>query len=623
MFSILRFSSLAFFLTASFTLGVQASNDAPSKSPTAVNEVITHSHALNVYGNPKYAASFERFDYTSPKAVKGGRIKLAEIGTFDTTNPYTTKGVAIRNAGLVHGSLMTGSGDEPSTLYAHIAKQVSYSNEFNWISFTLNEKAVFSDGKPITAQDVKFTFEILTTKGDPAYKLAFQDVESVDVLKDNHVKFTLKQKNRDLLSSIAGLPVLAKHYWQDRDFEKTTLDVPVSSGPYSIAKLEAGRFVTYQRNPDYWARDLNVNNGVFNFDKVHVDYYRDTEVAFEAFKANNYDYHFELTSKTWATGYDISAVKNGDIQKLLIDDKRVQGMQATIFNVRQPLLQDIHLRQAISMAFDFEWTNKNIFYNAYTRTQSFFQNTPYQAQGKPSAAELALLTPFKETLPKAVFGDAFVAPVTDGSGNNRKVLREAKKLLTSAGYTVKQGQLYAPDGKTPIVLEMMERQKGLNRIINPWIANLKRLGIIVNLRFIDQTQWVNRLQDYDFELASLVYSGRDIPGNEQIIYWGSKSADTPKSSNYIGIKHNAVDSLTRAIVDASDEQSRIAAARALDRVLMHSHYVVPKYYGEHHRIAFWNKFSRPKTPTSYDFRHEYGIHTWWFDEAKAKKLNKQ
>lgn len=593
-------------------------------SASALAEVkVTKSHALALFGPPKYEEGFERFEYTSPNAVKGGRLKLAEIGTFDSTNPFSAKGLVIRNYGLLYDSLMSGSADEPATLYANIAQWVEYPDDFTWVTFYLNPAATFSDGKPITAEDVRFTFETLTTKADPAYKLFYKDVKEVSVLNPTTVKFSLSTSNRDLLAGLASLTVLPKHYWLDREFDKTTLDIPVSSGPYIIDELESGRFVVYKRNKNYWARDLNVKRGIFNFDEIQVDYYRDSLVAFEALKAGNFDYWYELVSKNWATGYDIEPVKQGKLKRMSFSDKRARGITGTLFNMRKPMLQDIALRKAITYAFDFEWTNKNIFYSLYHRTNSFFENTEYQAVGKPSPAELALLEPFRAELPADVFGEAFVAPSSDDPGGIRGNLRTAKKILTDAGYTVKDSQLYAPDGKTPIVIEMIERQKTLDRILNPWIANLKRLGITIELRMIDQTQWVNRVQAYDFEITGLVYQGVSVPGNEQLIYWGSESADTPQASNYMGIKSKAVDAMCQAIIDAKNTEERITAARALDRILMHSYYLVPKYHNKNNFLAYWNKFSMPDVRTTYDFRHEFGIHTWWIDAEKEAALSEK
>ncbi len=581
------------------------------------------SHAITLSEKPKYEANFERFEYTSPKAKKGGKIKIAEIGTFDTTNPFTEKGVSIRNYGLIYDSLMQSSADEPSTFYGLIAESIEYDSKFDWIIFNLNPNATFSDGKPILSEDVRFTFDILRSKGTANYKLYFSDITQIEVLTKHRIKFSLKRKNKDLILGIASIRILPKHYWTNREFEKTTLDLPVSSGPYRLNKLDAGRFVEYQRNDTYWARDLNVNKGLYNFDTIQVDYYRDTDIAFEAFKAGAYDYHYELISKSWATGYDVAAVKNGDIVKLLLPDNAAKGISGVVFNQRKPVLQDLALRKAMNLAFDFEWTNKNLFYGLYKRTQSAFQDTEYQAQSTPSKAELDLLTPFKDILPKEVFGEAYLAPITDGKGNNRANLRKAKKLLQEAGYSIKEGQLISPITQKPVKLEYLERQKGLEKIVNPWIANLKRLGITVEFRMMDQTQWINRLQSYDFDLIGLVYRGIEIPGNEQELYWGSESAKTPMSSNYPGVQNKAIDHLTQKVINAKNKQERITAARALDRILTHSQYVLPKYHNPNNKIAYWNKFSRPEKSTRYDFRHELGLHTWWYNDKKANTLNKK
>jgi microcin C transport system substrate-binding protein len=588
---------------------------------TCFGEEIVKSHALAKYGEPKYPEGFERFDYTSPRAVKGGSVKIAEVGSFDSLNPFIQKGVAERNIELIYDTLMVSSADEPNTMYGLIASKVEYPENRSWIIFHLNPKAHFADNQPITANDVKFSFETLVSKGDPAYKVYYADVGEVKILSPHSIKFSISNPdNKDLLESIASLVVLPMHFWEGKDFTANSLDSPLGSGAYKIGRVDAGRSITYLRDANYWASDLNVNRGLYNFDSIQVDYYRDLEIVLEAFKSGNFDYHFELSSKGWATAYDVPAVKSGKIIRLELEDRNAQGMIGTLFNQRKPKLQNRALRQAMDLAFDFEWTNKNIFYGSYFRTESFFQNTEYQAKELPSSAELKLLEPYKDILPPEVFREAYKAPKTDGSGNNRDQLRQAKKILNDAGYKVVNGNLIDPKTQKPVEIEYLDRQQGLDRVINPWLANLKKLGITVNYRMIDQAQWINRLQSYDFDIISLVYPGFDSPGNEQALYWGSTSADTEFSSNYMGIKNPAIDKMIEHLNTAKDQESRVTAARALDRILMHSHYLVPKYHSGTNRIAYWNKFSQPDQPTTYDFRHNVGFFTWWYDEEKAKSL---
>ncbi len=582
------------------------------------------SHAIAMHGQPKYPEGFERFEYTSSKATKGGTLKLAGAGSsFDSFNQFISKGVAEPNLGLMYDSLMVGSADEPSTLYGLVAQSIEYPEDRSEITFYLNPKAVFSDGKKITAKDVEFTFTTLTTKGDPQYKLYFADVEKVTVVSDEVVNFKLKHnRNKELIMSIATLPILPQHYWQEREFNKTTLDIPIGSGPYSIKSFDAGRQITYQRNPNYWAQDLNVNKGLYNFDSLIIDFYRDMDVALEAFKSGAYDYQYELMSKAWATGYDIPAVKNGDIQKIMMPDDNIQGMLGILFNTRKPPLNDAALREAMSLAFDFEWTNKNMFYGLYARSDSFFENSELEAMGAPSKEELALLTPLKDQLPAATFQEKYAVSTTDGSGNNRESLRRAKQLLDKAGYIIKNNQLIDPKTQKPIEFEYIERQQGFERIVSPWLANLKKLGIVVNFRMLDQAQWITRLQEYDFDMLAISYPPTLSPGAEQALYWGSESAKTPMSSNYMGIQNPAIDALITHVVEAKNRDEQVIAARALDRALINNHYLVPLYHNRSHRIAYWNKFERPENTTHYDFRYRVGMHTWWYSNEKALALKK-
>ncbi|MDZ7924638.1 MAG: extracellular solute-binding protein [Marinagarivorans sp.] len=576
-----------------------------------------------MHGQPKYPAGFERFEYTSSKAVKGGALKIAGTGSFDSLNQFISKGVAEPNLGLIYDSLMVGSADEPSTLYGLVAQSIEYPKDRSEITFNLNPNAIFSDGKKITASDVEFTFKKLTTEGDPQYKLYFADVEKITVLSENAVNFKLKHnRNQELIMSIATLPILPKHYWQGREFNKTTLEIPVGSGPYTIERLDAGRQVTYLRNANYWAQDINVNKGLYNFNRVIVDYYRDLDVALEAFKSGAYDYQYELMSKAWATAYDVPAVKNGDIQKIMLPDDNIQGMLGILFNTRKPPLNDAALREAMSLAFDFEWTNKNMFYGLYARSDSFFENSELEATGTPSKEELALLTPLKDQLPPTTFGEKYAVAVTDGSGNNRTSLGRAKQLLDKAGYTIKNNQLIDPKTQKAVEFEYLERQQGFERVISPWLANLKKLGISVNFRMLDQAQWITRLQDYDFDMLALSYPPTLSPGAEQALYWGSESAKTPMSSNYIGIQNPAIDSLITHVVEAKNREAQIIAARALDRALINNHYLVPLYHNRSHRIAYWNKFERPETTTHYDFRQRVGMYTWWYSKEKDQALKK-
>lgn len=587
-----------------------------------VKPKIIQSHALVKHGQPKYPEGFERFDYTSPNAVKGGEVTIAETGSYDSLNYFIQKGVAERNATLIYDSLMVSSADEPKTFYGLIAQSIEYPSDQSWIIFNLNPKAYFADGKPITADDVAFSFNTLINDGDPFYKTYFKDVDEITVLAKHKIKFSIKNPdNKEMLQGIASLPVFPKHFWADKSFAKSGLTPPLGSGAYKIEKFDAGRSITYVRDDNYWAKDLNVNKGLYNYDKINVEYFRDMDVGFEAFKSGVFDYRYELISKTWAIGYDIPHVKSGKIKRLEFDDTQAKGISGIFYNLRKPYLQNRALRQAMGMAFDFEWVRKNIFYGSYSRTQSFFENTQYKASGTPSPAELALLNPFKKQLPKDVFGEAYKAPVTDGSGNNRKQLRAAKQLLTAAGYTIEQGKLIDPTTKKPIELEFIIAQATLERVLNPWIANVKKLGITINLRLMDVAQYSNRMQTFDYELTWTIVPGIDIPGNEQTSLWGSEAADIESSANYLGLKNPAVDSLLKALNAVQNDEQRAIITSALDRILTHSHYITPLYHSKSNRIAYWDKFGIPKQHPTYDFRHGVGFYTWWIDPEKEKQLN--
>lgn len=588
---------------------------------TTAEEIIS-SHAIAKYGKPKYAEGFERFDYTSPNAKKGGEVTLAETGGYDSLNMFIQKGVPARNIGLVYDSLMVSSADEPNTLYGLVAKRIEYPEKSkSWVAFELNNDAKFSDGHPIDADDVKFTFETLVNHGDPVYKMYFTDVGKVEVLNKHKIKFTISNPdNKDIVQTIAGLPIFPQHFWQGKDFEKGNLLVPLGSGAYKVEAFDAGRSVTYVRDKNYWAKDLNVNNGLYNFDRIHVDYYRDQDVEFEAFKSGAFDYIYELTAKTWATGYDIPQVKSGQIKRLEFEDEAAKGISGIFFNLRKPELRNSALREAFDLALDYEWTRKNISYNSYHRTNSFYENTRYAAEGKPSPAELKLLNPFKDQLPEAVFGEPYQPPTTDGSGNNRKNLRKASLLLKEAGFSIKNNVLLHPDSGKPVELDIIMRQKGLEKYLNPWIANLKKIGITVNIKMMDLAQWSNRLQEFDYDIAWVGFKGIETPGDEQALLWGSDAADVKGGANYLGLKNPVVDALIEKIISAENDDERVAATRALDRVLTHSHYIVPLYHSKTNRLAFWDKFAYPETRTSYDFRHGVGFFTWWIDEAKEKSL---
>ncbi len=605
------------YLVSSFIFTYPAVANADS---AISSKRITKSHAIAMHGQYKYPKNFTRFDYTSDQAKKGGLLRLFGTGTFDSLNDYIAKGNAAENLGLIYDSLTTSAADEPFTQYGLLAKTIEYPDDRSWVIFHLHPEAYFHDGTTITADDVVFTFNLLIEKGNPSFKFYYSDVANVEAISTHKVKFTFKPTdNRELPLTVGQLPVLPKHFWQDKEFDKTSLDMPLGSGPYRIHSVDAGRNITYARDEKYWGRNLPVNNGLYNFDRISIDYYRDSNVAIEALKANEYDYRWENSSKFWATSYDIPAVKKKQLIKKIVEHKANSGMQGFVFNLRKPIFKDIALRKAIGYAFDFEWSNQTLFYNAYERSNSFFSNSEFAATQLPTDKELALLTPYKDQLPPEVFTTIFETPESDGSGRNRKNLRAAKKLLDKAGYTVKDNQLYNKAGEA-ITFEILLVSPGFERIVNPFIKSLSKLRITANIRLVDTSQYINRSRSFDFDMLVQVFAQSESPGNEQYNLWGSKAATTNGSGNLIGIQDPVVDKMIDHIVNAADREELVIATRALDRVLLHNHYVVPQWYKASNRIVYWNKFGIPDTAPIYDRYYRTGVFTWWYDEEKAKQL---
>lgn len=576
---------------------------------------IIESHGIAMHGDMKYSADFSHFDYVNPSAPKGGSVTLAAYGTFDSFNGDIVKGDAAKYLNLIYDTLMVQSMDEPFTMYGLVAEKVEYPEDRSWITFHINPSARFQDGKSITAEDVVFTFNTLMEKGAPYYKAYYADVvkaEAIDTLK---VKFTARDdKNRELPLILGQLKVLPKHYWQDKDFAKSTLDIPLGSGPYQIKAFDNGKTVTFERIDDYWAKDLPVTKGFYNFQTVQVEYYRDETVMLEAFKGGRYDYREENSSKRWATEYSGTNIRNGKIIVEELQHKNPTGMQAFIMNTRRTLFKDPLVREALDYAFDFEWTNKQLFYGAYKRTNSFFSNSDLAATGLPNKKELALLEPFKDDLPEHVFSKEYQSPTTNGSGHNRKNIRKAISLLKQAGWTFKDTQLVHAETGEPFKFEILLYSKDFERIVLPYIKNLKRLGIEASARIVDTTNYIRIIRDFDFDMLIGGFGQSNSPGNEQRDYWFSKFSDHKGSRNIIGIKDPVVDNLIDNIISAQSRDDLVAACRALDRVLLWSHYVIPQWHIDKHRIAYWNKFEKPAQPPIYG---DVGFFTWWVKQDPA------
>ena len=569
-------------------------------------------HAQTLYDEPpKYPANFTHFDYVNPDAPKGGTLRQAGFGGFDSLNPFINKGVAAEDIGMIYDTLTRHSLDEPFTEYGLLAEKIEKAPDNAWVLFYLRPEARFHDGHPVTAEDVKFTFDTLMSKGAPMYRGYYADVDNVEVEGTHRVRFIFKQAgNRELPLIVGQLPVLPKHWWAERDFSKGNLDVPLGSGPYKVADVQAGRSIRYERVKDWWGKDLPVNRGFYNFDTLQTDYYRDNTVALEALKAGQFDYWLEMSAKNWATAYNTEAVANGQLIKEEIANHNPTGMQGFIFNTRRPLFNDRRVREALGLLFDFEWANRQLFNGAYTRTRSYFDNSELASVGLPSPEELKLLEPLRAQIPPQVFTDEYQPSVTDGSGIIREQQRRAYQLLQEAGWRVDGDQMLDSTGK-PVTIEFLLAQTEFERILLPFKRNLADLGIELVIRRVDVSQYINRLRSRDFDLIVGGFGQSNSPGNEQREYWHSSSADNPGSRNFIGLKDPAVDKLVEGLINADSRKSLITHTRALDRVLLWGHYVVPNWHIKTWRVAYWNRFEHPKVTPQYDI----GLHTWW---ARAK-----
>jgi microcin C transport system substrate-binding protein len=579
-------------------------------------------NALSLIGEPRYKPGFDHFDFVNPNAPKGGTARLSVApGTFDSLNPYIVAGTPPQGIGLVFESLTQDSIGEPSTAYGLIAESITVPSDNSWVEYTLNPKAKWHDGKPITPEDVIFSFNTLMEKGTPFWAQYYHNVKKAEKTGPRKVKFSFDQAgNRELPMIMGQLPVLPKHYWQGRAFDKVTQDPPLGSGPYRISEVKPGRSITYERVKDYWGADLPVNKGFYNFDRITYEFFQDETVELEALKTYKFDFISENTAKTWATQYtpeSFPALKAGLVKKEELRHQNPTGMQAFAFNIRRDVFKDVRVRQALGLAFDFEWTNRNMFYGQYARTESFFSNSDLASSGLPSPAELALLNPLKGKIPASVFTQPFKAPATDGTGNNRDNLRQAVALLQQAGYEIKGKALVNKQTGKPLTFEILNAQPAFERIMLPYVEALKRLGIDANIRSVDPAQYEQRMKDFDFDMTVETFPQSESPGNEQREFWSSAASTRTGSRNIIGIRNPAVDALIDKVIYAPDRAGLVAATRALDRVLLNSYYVIPMWHTRVFRIAWWDKFGRPaKMPA-----HHHGFPViWWLDPAKDAAL---
>lgn len=601
---------LAFAAFALLLLAVSPAGAEPGKI----------THGLSLFGDDlKYGPDFKHFDYVNPNAPKGGTVRLYGLGTFDSLNPFIIKGTPTGAVALIYDALLESAQDEPSTMYGLLAATVEVGPEHSWVAFKLREEARWHDGKPVTPEDVIFSFEILKEKGAPFYRHYYANVVKAEKIGDRTVKFTFDEKgNRELPLIVGQLTVLPKHYWEGRDFTSTTLEPPLGSGPYRVASVDPGRSITLTRVEDYWGEDLPVNKGRNNFGEIVYDYYRDSVVALQAFKAHAYDFRMETSSRMWATAYDFPAVRDGRVVKTEVPHELPVGMQAFAFNIRRPLFQDPRVRQALGYAFDFQWSNANLFYGQYIRTESYFENSELAASGLPSEAELKFLEPLRGQIPDEVFTQEWQAPKTDGSGNIRPQLRKAYGLLKEAGWDVKNGRLVNAEGK-PFEFEILlnAAQPDFERVVAPFVQNLDRLGIKATIRAVDTAQYVQRNDTFQFDMVVQSWPQSLSPGNEQRNYWGSDAADREGSENIVGIEDPAIDALIDKIIYAGSREELVAATRALDRVLLWNFFVIPNWYSDSFRIAYWDRFGRPEIAPKYGLGFP---DTWWIDKGRDDAL---
>lgn len=588
-------------------------------NPCAADEKIISTHALAMHGKPKYGTDFKHFDYVNPEAPKGGTITYAAIGSYDNFHRYAQRGIAASGSDGLYDTLMTYSEDEIDVSYPLIAEKVEYSSDYTWMTFYLNPKARFQDGKPITSEDVVFSFYKFFNEGVPQFKQIYKDVEKVEAIDKSRVRFSLKQGSKENLFSIAGgLKILPEHYWKERNFAEPLTEVPVGSSAYTIKDYKIGQYVVYERVKDYWAADLPVNKGQNNFDYMRYDYYRDDTVSLEAFKSGEFDIRQENVAKYWATMYTGSNFDKGYIVKEMIDHEIPQGMQAFVFNIKRPVFSDIRVREALNYALDFEWLNKNLFYNQYARSRSYFNNTPYEAKGLPGKGELEILEPLKGKIPERVFTEAYAPPVTDGSGNIRPQIRKALELLKSAGWEIKDKVLKNTKSGEPFKFELMLYSPTMEAIAISFQNNLKKIGIEMNIRQVDTTQFTNRLRERDFDMISEGYSAMPYPSRDLLIIWHSDYIE--HTYNTAGVSDPAIDKLTEDIsAIQEDEDTLLNYGMAFDRVLQWNFFVIPQWHLGKFRVAYWNKFSRPEIRPKYAL----GINTWWVDSNKAAKLPKR
>lgn len=587
-----------------------------SFSASAQTAAPIRTHALSLLGEPALPANFPHFPWVNPDAIKGGEVALTALGSFDSFNQFILRGTAAVGLNNLYDSLLMESADEASTEYAHLAEVVEIPADRMGVSFELRESARWHDGRPITAEDVAWTFNTLRTQGRPFYRAYWGDVSEVVVENPRRVTFRFKtNENRELALILGQMNILPKHFWEGRDFARPMLDVPLGSGPYRVDRFESGRSVVYRRVPDYWAVNLNTRRGTQNFDAMRYEYFRDVTVAFEAFKAGQIDFRTENIARNWATGYDFPAVRRGLVKRDEIRHQLPTGMQAFVMNLRRPFFQDARVREALMQVFDYEWLNANIFNGAYARTTSFFSNSELASSGPPTGRELAILEPFRAQLPEAVFTTEHRLPTTDGSGNNRDGLRRALDLMRQAGWTIRDRRLVNAQGQR-FEFEILLNGASFERVALPYVQWLQRLGVEARVRTVDPAQYQVRMDAFDYDMTVDVMGQSLSPGNEQRDYFTCAKAQENGSQNIAGFCSPVIDALVEQVIMAPDREELIARTRALDRVLLHGNYVIPQWHNRAFWIAFWDRFGRPERNPKYAL----GFDSWWIDPTRDRAL---
>jgi len=579
-------------------------------------EKLENAHAISMHGEAKYKQGFKNFDYVNIKAKKGGKIKLHQIGSFDTLNNFILKGSPAANLSQVHDSLLIQSYDEPFTMYGLIAETITVPKDRSWVIFKIRKEAKFHDGSPIRVEDIIWTLNTLKEKGHPFFKFYYGNVREAKKISNSEVKFIFQgERNLELPLIIGQMKILSQKYWENK-FENILLESPIGSGPYKVKNFKAGRAIEFEKVNDYWAKDLPVNKGRFNFQIIIIEYFRDATVALEAFKSGDYDFRQENQAKRWANAYNFNAINNGYVKKESIKHEIPTGMQGFFINTRKEIFKDRIVRKALNYAFDFEWTNKILFFNQYNRTGSFFSNSDLASFNLPSERELELLNSFKNQLPHEIFNTVYKNPINDGSGDIRKNLLISDKLLYDAGWIVKDGKRINKETGIPLKFTILLVSPEFERIALPYARNLKKLGIEAKVRTVDSAQYERRLESFSFDMTVISLGQSLSPGNEQRDFWHSDSAKINGSRNYAGVNNPAIDFLINKIIAAENRENLITATRALDRILLHNYFVVPHWHIQNFRIAYWEKFSRPKINPKYDL----GLDTWWYDAKKATLL---